>query len=183
MPLFVAIRRLSSSWATWCGALWGGGIFLFASALSSEAIPNPDINAMALVAIPAAYAGLMALYSRRFGYSPLAMGLGWIVVEIIFQILGQSRGLLTGVLPRGLVLRLISCFLGYGFVAFAVSYVNAVVISITVALCDGVRVQPRLSDIQTTGHAFSMPIAINPHSKPLPAFGPRSPPAGWLILQ
>jgi len=125
MPLFVAIRRLSSGWATWCGALWGGGIAFFASILPGGAIPNPDINAIALVAIPAAYAGLMALYSRRFGYSPLAMALGWILAELAFRTAGVTNGLLAAQYSMGPALHIVAALLGCGFAAFAVVWTNA----------------------------------------------------------
>jgi len=130
MPLFVAIRRLSSGWATWCGALWGGGIYLFASILPGGAIPNPDINAIALVAIPAAYAGLMALYSRRFGYSPLALALGWITISLCSASIEIGHAFDSLDYGHEPVIRLITSFLGSAFVAFVIAYTNALLLSV-----------------------------------------------------
>ncbi len=130
LPLFFAIRILSPLRALSCGALWGGSLFLFSLASVDPQIA-PTVGSLALLsAIPAVYAYLGARLTRRFGFSPLTLGFGWIGVELALGPLGLKHGLLAGAQGEIAVLNYMGSFAGYALVAFLVAYVNAWLLSI-----------------------------------------------------
>ena len=135
LPLFSAIRLFSIKSSAFLGGLWGGCLYLFLAASPNWMLDSVATIPMMLVIIPAAYAALMAVFSRRFGYSPLAMALGWILVELAFNLAGLRDGLLSVGNSQGQALQIVADFLGSGFVAFIVIYVNAFLISLPVLLC------------------------------------------------
>ena len=142
LPLFLAIRLLAPRKALLCGALWGGCILLFSLVRGDGAI-SPTLRSLVLLtAVPALYAYLGARLTRRLGFSPLLLALGWVGVEITLRPLGLSRGLLAGTQAGGPVMQLIGGLLGYAFVAFLVAFANAWLLSIAsdIRLADG---QPR----------------------------------------
>jgi len=130
LPLFLAIRLLAPLRAMLCGALWGAGLLLF-SVLRGDGAIAPTLSSLALLTtVPAAYACLGAWLTRRLGFSPLLLGLGWAGVEIALEPLGLSGGLLAGTLAGGTLMQLVGGLLGYVFVAFLVAFASALLLSI-----------------------------------------------------
>lgn len=125
LPLFLAIRLLSPAVAALAGALWSGCLCLF---LVAGAVPGLSLTAhsFALSAIVLMlYAYFAVLLTRWIGFSPMLLALGWILVELTLKPLGLRQGLLAGTQSAAGFLHLISCLLGYVFVAFLVASANA----------------------------------------------------------
>ena len=125
LPLFLAIRLLSPAVAALAGALWGGCFYLF---LVVGAVPGLSLTAhsfalLAIVLMLYAYFGV--LLRRWIGFSPMLLGLGWILVELTLKPLGLRQGVLAGTQSANGFLHWISCLLGYAFVALLVAGVNA----------------------------------------------------------
>ncbi len=155
IPLFGAIRVLRPAVAFLCGGVWGVCLYVFAAALAS--VIDPTARSLILLAVvPAAYACLGALLTRRIGFSPLILGLGWVLVEVALAPVGLRQGLLAGTLAGGTLAHWLGQLLGYVFVAFLVAGVNASLLaflshagrglprqrSLALARDDGGRVHP-----------------------------------------
>jgi hypothetical protein len=134
IPLFLAIRLLSPCKAALGGLVWSFVLYFHAVTVASSPDGRFLIQASPLLVIPALYAYGGAYYTRRYGFHPLALAVGWIVVELALYPAGFRQGLLPSCCGDGIVQRAIANFLGYGFVAFAVALVNAVAISLTARL-------------------------------------------------
>ncbi|MBI1827716.1 MAG: hypothetical protein HY287_08525 [Planctomycetes bacterium] len=125
LPLFYAIRVLPAGRAFVAGALWGLSAFTFGSLRS-----QPQVGAFAagllMTLIPAVYAALGARITRKVGFSPYLLALGWMGVEFSLRPVGMHNGLLAGTLgDHGFFVRVIGSFAGYVLVAFLVAYFNA----------------------------------------------------------
>ena len=135
LPLFLSIRLFSPCWALCAGALWGSSLCLF-SASGGMAPVGPSLGTFALLAaIPGVYAFLGSLMTRRIGFSPLLLGLGWLGVELALQPVSLHRGLLASTQGDGLVIRTLGSAAGYLLVAFLVAYVNATLLTILDDAC------------------------------------------------
>ena len=125
LPLFIAIRFLTPRRALACGGLWGLALYGF-SLIGTQTITFPSVGSFVLAAtVPAAYALLGALLTRRIGFAPLFLGLGWIGVESALSPLGMGHGLVAASQESGWVMNLLANSLGYGLVAFLVVFFNA----------------------------------------------------------
>jgi len=98
---------------------------------------------------PGLFAGGSAALTRRLGYSPLLLGLGWTVVEFTLRPIGLSLGLLAADCTSSAVSSALANLLGFVLVAFAIAYVNATVFQVlagplVVGLTNG-RSVPRAS--------------------------------------
>lgn len=129
LPLFAAVRMLRPREATVWGGFWGFCLFLFSVTLARTAIPPTVQSLVVLTAVPAGYALLGAILTRRFGFNPLVLGLGWVGVEFGLKPLGLPHGLLAGTQGGGTFLHLVGGVLGFVFVAFVIASANAVVLS------------------------------------------------------
>ena len=110
--------------ATLAGALWG--LCFYAFAATAVAVITPaTLSWLLLATIPAAYAGLGAALTRRIGFNPVVLGVGWILVEIALKPLGLRYGLLAGAQGEGPLLHWVGRLLGYVFVAFVVACASA----------------------------------------------------------
>ncbi|MDD4051475.1 MAG: hypothetical protein PHR28_06220 [candidate division Zixibacteria bacterium] len=134
IPLFLAIRLLSPSKAALGGFLWS---FVLCFHTVTVAVA-PDGRFLAqeflLLTVPALYVYAGAHYTRSYGFQPLTLALGWIVVELVLHFSGYRQGLLSSCCGNGFVQRVIADFLGYGFVAFAVALINAAAVLLTARL-------------------------------------------------
>ena len=130
LPLFWAIRSLGPLGATLSGALWGGCLYAFLATGAKPAIPSALWTAALLTVVPGAYAASCSLLTRRIGFNPLILGLGWIVVELALRPLGLDRGLLAGTQAGRTLADWVSSFLGYALVALLLVCANASLISI-----------------------------------------------------
>ena len=177
LPLLLAIRLLTPRWAGACGALWGGTLYLFSTALIDTPIPPTMRSLVLLAAIPAAYAFLGALLTRRTGFSALCLGFGWFGVELALKPLGLPGSLLVGVQGGGSLAYFVQGLLGSAVVASVVAVVNGLLAS---ALT---RVQLRIPRKTLVIHSYDKPskpcrtlLRSKCPSVSIHCCGPRAPP-------
>lgn len=130
LPLFQAIRVLSPVTAGVAGAFWGVCLFTAAWGFGNASLGSNVWGIAPLTLIPGLYAALGAGLTRRIGFSPYLLALGWIGVEFALHPLGLRNGLLPAAVEDGFALRLVGSFTGYVLVAFLVAYVNAALFSV-----------------------------------------------------
>src|SRR3972149_6444443 len=110
LPLFYAIRVLFPARAFVSGAFWGYCLFLASAAFARTEIA-PSLGSLTLLSlIPGAYCYFGAALTRRIGFSPYLMALGWIGVELALRPLGMHCGLLAGTQGDGMVVRVVGSF-------------------------------------------------------------------------
>lgn len=142
LPVFYAIRVLSPARALAAGGFWGACLFAFAARLNAEFDPSWSSAAL-LTAVPALYAAGGAFLTRRAGFSPYLLALGWMGVELALSPVGLHQGLLAGTQGDSPILHLVGSFTGYAVLGFVVAYVNALLFTVLaqVPLCGrGLRV-------------------------------------------
>lgn len=145
LPLFLSIRVLPPHWAACAGALWGLALGV-CSTVTDPVVIAPSLLSFALLALaPAAYAYVGVLITRRAGFSPLLLGLGWLGVELALQPLALHRGILASTQGDGLVVRTVGSLAGYYLVAFVVAYVGATVMVILDDACAVVWASSRIA--------------------------------------
>lgn len=130
LPLFQAIRVLSPAAAGVAGAFWGVCLFAAASQIGGLSLRSDLVGFALLAVIPALYTSLGAALTRRVGFSPYLLALGWIGVEFSLHPLGLRNGLLAATLGDGFALRVLGSFAGYVLVAFLVAYINAALLCV-----------------------------------------------------
>jgi hypothetical protein len=130
LPLFAAIRVLKPLHAMLLGGLWGAGVAYFAGGADEGVRASAIPTWLLLTTIPSLYALFGAWLTRRLGFSPLLLAVGWVAVELALQPLHLSGGLLSGARPDETWLGLLAAVVGYGVIAFAVAYVNASLVSL-----------------------------------------------------
>ena len=130
LPIFIAIRSSKPRLALFYGAVWGISHYFFSTESSSAISMTAVVSLMLLIIIPAAYTYFGACLTRRFGYMPLVLAVGWILVELALQPVTTQSGLLANSLADSSVMRIVGGALGYVFVAFLIVYVNARLISL-----------------------------------------------------
>jgi apolipoprotein N-acyltransferase len=130
LPIFITIRVASPRVALIYGALWGTCLYIFSS--FSDAVGSASaIHTLGLLAaVPAIYTYLGARMTRRIGYAPLVLAVGWIIVELALQPANLHQGLLAGTQGDGNLMRIVGSVLGYIFVAFLIAFVNAQLLSL-----------------------------------------------------
>lgn len=180
-PLFIAVRYLSPIRAALSGAFWGSSLYLFSWYLHSQGFVGSSItpgfsNFLLLTIIPAAFVGFGSLYTRRFGFSPLALATGWVAVELCLQSVGLKHSLLAADASYGPYLQVIANLLGYGFVAFLVAYTNALLLSIAAQV--SFRCQSLCHPIPTADNACSYKsiFAVILQTAYIQSLRPRAPP-------
>ncbi|MFQ5592456.1 MAG: hypothetical protein ACE5HE_14960 [Phycisphaerae bacterium] len=135
LPLFLAIRVLSPARAMLAGALWGFSLCLFSVNADGVALA-PTLRSFALLTvIPSLYALFGVHVTRRVGFSPLLLGIGWVAVEFALQPLALRNGLLAATQADGLFVRTLGNLGGYVLVAFLVAYVSASLLSVISDVC------------------------------------------------
>ncbi len=175
LPLFATVRSAAPRQATLCGALWGACLYTFLVIITPGLRYTVDA-ALLSATIPAAYVWVATRFTRRFGFSPLFLGLGWIAVELALRPLGLRNGLLAGAVGHGLLFNWSTAALGSGFVAFIVAASNAALL----LAVDNVR-------LKYGGQPFGVTAQLHERVRPLTqgyrAFcevrpcRPRAPPA------
>lgn len=132
LPLFVAISALTPLGAALCGAVWGASVFFFGVWGSGDPLilPPTAVAFVLLTALPAIYAGGGAWLTRRIGFSPFVLGVGWMGIELALAPLGLHNGLLAGTQGDTALMDYIGRALGYVLVAFLVAYVNAALVAV-----------------------------------------------------
>lgn len=179
IPLMLAIRTLSPIYAACAGLFWGVCLFVIISVTNGAAL---GFWALPLVAmVPAAYAWLASRTTRRAGFCPLLLAIGWIGVEIAFGPLGLQNGLLAGAQEHALVGRTLGYLFGYVAVAFVVVYVNASILSMLAAstvVPGGSRSAPRSSRVRPKR---SLPDPFDVVIRFLQPAQARGPPTGLVL--
>jgi len=130
LPLFHAIRVSRPLPAGLAGGLWGASLFVCSAVIGNNSIDPSAFSLVSLSLIPGLYAALGAWLTRRVGFSPYLLALGWIGVEFALRPLGLHFGLLAATQGDGFALRVVGSFAGYVLVAFVVAYVNAALVSV-----------------------------------------------------
>ena len=163
LPLFFAIRVLSPLPAILSGSFWGICFFI-ASWLAGHAGMSPSIGSfLLLLTIPGLYAGLCSRITRRVGFSPLMLGLGWVAVEFALSPLSLQRGLLAATVGDVALLGLVGNLAGYVLVAFVVAYVTASLLSVLSCVYGAVasrRLDAATGDLGTKVIAFELPVQL-----------------------
>ncbi len=137
LPLFAAIRMVSPLAALGAGALWGSSVCVFTYAAGSVPLVGTSGTFWLLSLVPGLYALFGSLLTRRVGFSPLLLGLGWVGVELALQPLGLRQGLLAATQGDGLLLQAVGYLAGYALIAFAVAYLNAALLTVLSRVCRG----------------------------------------------
>lgn len=138
VPVFYAIRVLTPVRAFAAGSFWGACIFAAASSFHADFAPGLGSLGL-LILIPGLYSSGGALLTRRAGFSPYLLALGWMGVELALSPLGLHQGLLVGTQGDSPILHLVGSFTGYAVLGFLVAYINALLFTVlaTVPLCGG----------------------------------------------
>jgi len=130
VPIFITIRYASPRIALLYGALWGFCLYLFSSASDGAAVTASIKSLGLLAAVPAIYAYWGARLTRRIGYAPLVLAVGWVIVELALEPLTLRDGLLAASQSDGGLMRLVGTLLGYVFIGFIIAFVNAQILSL-----------------------------------------------------
>jgi len=176
LPLFLSMRILRPAGAAIAGAFWGLSFFAFSLAGGHSAITPTLGSALLLGVIPGLYAGFGSYVTRRVGFSPLLLGIGWVGVEFALHPLAIPHGLLAGTQGDGLFVRVIGNVAGYVLVAFLVAYVTASLLSVLSDVYIGVtslRFAPRSSSTTVTFLDPESRLCLLDHISPS---RPRAPP-------
>ncbi len=129
LPLFVAIRRLTPRAAMLAGGVWGLSLLASTTVLLDTAVSLSPVSAALMLAVPAIYVGLGSRLTRRIGFSPFVLAVGWIAVEFALTPLGLRHGLLAGTQGGGSLVQTVGGFLGYVFVAFIIAYASGMFVA------------------------------------------------------
>lgn len=171
VPLFLAIRDLSPGRAALAGAFWGAGVCALAALFSHHGAALTVQNAALLVALPALFSFLGSRQTRRTGFSPLILGLGWVAIELAMRPLAPHGGLVVSGQLYGPALRVVGFLGGWLLVAFCVAYVNASLLEIATLACAMLlvgdrptfarRIEPRfqIAEVIPVSHACHRPEA------------------------
>ncbi|MEE8143697.1 MAG: hypothetical protein V3T77_11395 [Planctomycetota bacterium] len=130
IPLLLAIRSLTSKASSLAGVLWGVGFYLSAVVWVAPQLAVQPWALLLLLVVPGTYAGLGALLTRKIGFCPFILAVGWILVELGLQPLGLHSGLLAAAPVESPFFQTLGGLLGYAYVAFFVVLVNASIIVI-----------------------------------------------------
>ncbi len=178
LPLLRTIQVSSPRRALIHGWLWGAMLYGFTVTVIETTVSPGLWSLILLTTIPAAYAFFGAHITRRVGFNPFVLGVGWMLVEFALRPLALHRGLLAGTQGDGLLIALVGRAFGYVMVAFLVAYASAKLLDIlsrlrfrlprlvcTVGLDD---VGQRLWQlIPSRRPCFILPPASHPRAPPL----------------
>ena len=181
LPLFLAIRVLAPPPAGMAGALWGGCLYACLVAGPAPAIHPALASLTLLVAVPALYLYLGSLLTRRIGFSPLILALGWIGVEFALLSLGLRSGLLAGTQADGPIVEWVGRLLGYVFVALMVACANASLLAVLTHVRVSSPSETLLAMLRQTGTCPSSHTPWSHHRLALTHAHPRAPPRHFLI--
>ncbi len=135
VPLLLSMRLLSPSRALLAGGLFGFSLAMFCGFGSHPSFAL-TVNSVALTTVAVGIYGLLgARMTRRIGFSPLILALGWVAVELALKPLAIKHGLLASTQGSGLFVRVIGPAAGYLVVAFVVAYINASLLEILTGVC------------------------------------------------
>lgn len=128
VPIFFMIRLWRPIHALLGGAIWGASLFAFSNGSLQEAPVSALARFLLLTVTPAIYTGSAAWLSRRIGFSPFVLGVGWMGVELALGQAGLRTGLLSLATGGGGVLHWLGEVLGWILVCFLFALLNAWVV-------------------------------------------------------
>lgn len=175
LPLMQAARVLSPAAAFGAGTFWGGSLLVCLAALGTG-IEFSLASAAILVLGPSLYSWFGASLTRRIGFSPYLMALGWVGVELCLRPIGLEHGLLAETQGDGMLIRVAGSFAGYFLVAFFVAYINASLLSVihkVTGCCSASRLAPSAARRMVRLLTLSEPFVA---SRVLCISQPRAPP-------
>lgn len=129
LPMLRAIQILRPGSALLCGSLWGVCVYGFAIVPANPVIAPGIVALLMLAVIPGLYAYAGAWATRRMGFSPFTLGVGWMLVEFSLRPLALRYGLLTPSQDH-LVIGVIGRVFGYVWMTFWVVFISAWLLAI-----------------------------------------------------
>ena len=176
VPIFFMIRLWRPTHALIGGAIWGASLFAFSIGSFQEASVPTLTKFLLLTATPALYCGSAAWLSRRIGFSPFVLGVGWLGVEFALGQAGLRTGLLGLAAGEGGALHWLGEVLGWLFVCFLFALLNAWV----VVVLNGVRLNGAVQ-LRPVSSADYIPLLFAQTFMGYPLFSvpasqPRGPP-------
>jgi apolipoprotein N-acyltransferase len=176
LPLLFVVRLCRPTSAMLAGGVWGASMFLLSGVFSEGSIASSAGSLIVFVAVPACYALLGARLTRRIGFSPLVLGVGWMGVEFALESIETHIGVLVGMQAEGSLAQWIANAFGYVLVAFLVAYVNASLLS-TLSCVRLVIPGPRPAAVSDDGAARLVPQTFPCFPTfAIPVSQPRAPP-------
>ncbi len=135
VPLFMAIRFLTPGQSFVAGAFFGVLVSVFSAVFSADVMPATFQAVLCWAVVPGAYAAYASHITRRVGFSPLLLGVGWVGVELLLAPLGAHGGLLARTQGDGLLVHTVGQAAGSLLVGFLVAYINATLLEILTGVC------------------------------------------------
>ncbi len=122
LPLIFICQTETPLRAFLLGSVWGGSLCVSNLTLGSALVVH-DLGTLLLLAVlPACYAALGACVTRRIGFSPFILALGWILVECCVG--SRISGSLISQTDSGM-LAVVGRHLGSAWSAFVVVYLGS----------------------------------------------------------
>ncbi len=188
LPLFVAVRSLRPLQAVLAGGIWGGSLYVFATAgldpvagaLASGMSPSPWLLAL-LILIPAVYVGLAARPARAIGFNLLTLALGWTLVEVVLHLYNPTNpheGVLGGSQSEGLQFHWLARLLGYIATAFLVACANASLLGIVAGVRLSFPAYRSFTALPNFAGWLPSQVLLPIQSRTLHQGSPRAPPFG-----
>lgn len=176
IPLLRAVQVQSPLAASISGGVWGLSIALFTRWLGQSEFASSVSGVVVLSLLPGLYAYVGARVTRRVGFNPLVLAVGWMPIELVLQPLGLQHGLLASTQGDGALARLVGQLFGYVVVAFVLAFFSAALL----AMLSGLRWRlPRfrsLGRIEPTDGIIPIPVWILAFLTPITPSQPRAPP-------
>ena len=119
------------------GALWGATVYVSLSTHNVLAASGL-VPLGLLTCIPGVYAFLGAYLTRRLGFSPFVLGVGWMGAELALGPLGVHGGLLAAASGHGGLADVVADLFGYVIVGFLVAFLSASLVGIVSKVAGGV---------------------------------------------
>jgi hypothetical protein len=130
VPLFLVIRLLTPVHAAVAGSFWGICFYIASGLIAGTEVPHDFTSLILLTVVPGVYAFVAAAITRRKGFHPLLLGLGWAGVELALKPLALSHGLLAGTQGNGWFLHAVGGVGGYLLVSVLLALANAWFLSV-----------------------------------------------------
>lgn len=128
-PLFLAIRICVPWRAAGCGAAWAISAVISAKVVGVPAIAGSVVSSLWLCAVLTAFSYAFAQLTRRRGFNPLALAMGWAGVELALSPLHLPNGLLLAGQESALLFT-VGKLGGFVFAAFLVALVGAMLVAL-----------------------------------------------------
>jgi len=134
VPLFVVVRLLSPIRAAiWTGC-WGLAVGLLTLLFESTVAPDSVQRLALLFLFPALFGWGARRMTIRFGFQPIVMGFGWMLVELGLQFTTLEGGFLIAAGSDNPLTVWIGQTLGFIWIALLISMFSAIVLSIVADL-------------------------------------------------